>query len=68
MKNLWTQKEAKIYSKNELSLRVYTSRLLGRNPELVLHGGRNTSVKDEYKNIFGEKIETLLQRVTGIAT
>lgn len=29
----------------ELALRVYTSRLLGREPALVLHGGGNTSVK-----------------------
>ena len=65
MKNLWTQKEAEIYSKNELSLRVYTSRLLGRNPELVLHGGGNTSVKGKYKNIFGEKIETLFIKGSG---
>lgn len=28
-----------------LGLRVYTSRLIGRNPDLVLHGGGNTSVK-----------------------
>jgi len=39
MKNLWTQKEAEIYSKNDLSLRVYSSRLLGRNPELVTSWG-----------------------------
>ena len=59
MKNLWTQKEAKLFSKGDLSLRVYSSRLLGRNPELVLHGGGNTSVKGQYKNIFGEITETL---------
>ena len=28
-----------------LGLRVYSSRLIGQNPELVLHGGGNTSVK-----------------------
>ena len=65
MKNLWTQEEAKIYSKNDLSLRVYSSRLLGRNPELVLHGGGNTSVKGQYKNIFGETIETLFIKGSG---
>ena len=27
------------------ALHVYTSRLLGREPKLVLHGGGNTSVK-----------------------
>ena len=29
----------------DLALRVYTTRLLGRDPRLVLHGGGNTSVK-----------------------
>ena len=53
MISLWTNKEAKLFRKNDLSLRVYSSRLLGRNPELVLHGGGNTSVKGKYKNIFG---------------
>jgi rhamnose utilization protein RhaD (predicted bifunctional aldolase and dehydrogenase) len=28
----------------ELALRVYTTRLLGGDPKLVLHGGGNTSV------------------------
>ena len=57
MKNLWSNKEAKSFSKSELDLRVYTSRLLGRNPELVLHGGGNTSVKGFAKDIIGNKKE-----------
>ena len=65
MKNLWTEKEAKLFSKNRLSMRVYSSRLLGRNPELVLHGGGNTSVKGHYKNIFNERIETLFIKGSG---
>ena len=65
MKSLWTNKEAKLFRKNDLSLRVYSSRLLGRNPELVLHGGGNTSVKGNYKNIFGESIETLFIKGSG---
>ena len=52
MKNLWSEKEAKLFSKSDISLRVYSSRLLGQNPELVLHGGGNTSVKGKYKNIY----------------
>lgn len=44
MKNLWTDEEAKNY-KTDLELRVFTSNLLGRSDELVLHGGGNTSVK-----------------------
>lgn len=44
MKNLWDDNEAKSYE-SDLELRVYTSNLLGRSDELVLHGGGNTSVK-----------------------
>ncbi|PHS40053.1 MAG: oxidoreductase [Sulfurovum sp.] len=44
MKNLWDDKEAKAF-KSDLEMRVYTSNLLGRSDELVLHGGGNTSVK-----------------------
>lgn len=44
MKNLYSDEESKNY-KSDLELRVYTSNLLGRSDELVLHGGGNTSVK-----------------------
>ncbi len=47
MKNLYNSKTAK--DMNDLELRVYTSRLLGSNDNLVLHGGGNTSVKIEDK-------------------
>ena len=36
----------------DLALRIYTSRLIGGNPDLVLHGGGNTSVKLNQRNIF----------------
>lgn len=52
MKNLWTTEEASNY-KTDLELRVYTSNLLGRSDELVLHGGGNTSVKTK---VDGEDI------------
>ena len=58
MKSLWNDKEAK-NCKDELALRVYSSRLLGSNPDLVLHGGGNTSVKIREKDILGEE-QTLL--------
>jgi len=44
LKNLWSDEEAKAF-KSDLEMRVYTSNLLGRSDELVLHGGGNTSVK-----------------------
>ncbi|WP_420583983.1 bifunctional aldolase/short-chain dehydrogenase [Ruegeria sp.] len=37
----------------ELGERVYTSRLIGQNPDLLMHGGGNTSVKLERPNLFG---------------
>ena len=52
MKNLWSDEEAKNFQ-GDLALRVYTSNLLGRSDELVLHGGGNTSVKSV---INGEEI------------
>lgn len=42
-----------------LDLRIYSSRLLGADPALVLHGGGNTSIKIAEKNVFGDS-ETLL--------
>jgi len=44
VKNLWNDDEAKAFQ-SDLALRVYSSNLLGRSDELVLHGGGNTSVK-----------------------
>ena len=58
MKSLWNDAEAAQFP-GDLGLRVYTSRLLGRDKSLVLHGGGNTSVKITEKNFLGED-ETLL--------
>ena len=55
MKSYWNDLEAKKYKGDLLDLRVYTSRLLGANPDLVMHGGGNTSVKITEENIFGDK-------------
>ena len=64
MKSLWNDAEASI-CKDDLALRVYTSRLLGRDEELVLHGGGNTSVKVTAKNIFGEPEELIYVKGSG---
>ena len=63
MKNNWSLSKAKKYINRykkigvskDLALRVYTTRLLGRNGELVLHGGGNTSVKTSIDDIDGKK-------------
>jgi rhamnose utilization protein RhaD (predicted bifunctional aldolase and dehydrogenase)/NAD(P)-dependent dehydrogenase (short-subunit alcohol dehydrogenase family) len=65
MKSLWDDKEAAPFQGNDLALRVYTSRLLGREPNLVLHGGGNTSVKSSITNLFGETEEVLLVKGSG---
>jgi rhamnose utilization protein RhaD (predicted bifunctional aldolase and dehydrogenase)/NAD(P)-dependent dehydrogenase (short-subunit alcohol dehydrogenase family) len=49
----------------ELELRAYTSRLLGQDPSLVLHGGGNTSVKLAETNIFGEAEDILWVKGSG---
>lgn len=65
MKSLWNDKEAKKLKKDLLKQRVYTSRLLGANEDLVMHGGGNTSVKITEKNLFGEPEELLYVKGSG---
>ena len=65
MKSLWNDNEAKKFSRNLLAQRVYTSRLLGADPDLVLHGGGNTSVKIKKKNFYGELKEMLYVKGSG---
>ncbi|HLX80106.1 MAG TPA: bifunctional aldolase/short-chain dehydrogenase [Burkholderiales bacterium] len=64
MKSLWNDAEAAAFG-GPLGLRVYTSRLLGRDKSLVLHGGGNTSVKIGENNLFGEKEEVLYVKGSG---
>ena len=64
MESAWRDSEAAQYS-GELALRVYTSRLLGRDKSLVLHGGGNTSVKIVETNRFGESESVLYVKGTG---
>ncbi len=65
MKNLWHNSEAQSHLKNDLALRVYTSRLIGKSSNLVLHGGGNTSVKSVVKDEFGDKQEVLYVKGSG---
>tara|TARA_Y100000746_G_scaffold232157_1_gene248098 strand:- start:733 stop:2706 length:1974 start_codon:yes stop_codon:yes gene_type:complete len=64
MKNLWSDKEAANYT-DLLALRVYTSRLLGKDSSLVLHGGGNTSVKITEKNTLNQDEEILYVKGSG---
>jgi len=73
LKNNWSKNIAKKYIKKykklgfttDLALRVYSTRLLGRNKELVLHGGGNTSVKTTIKDIDGRKYKVLCVKGSG---
>jgi rhamnose utilization protein RhaD (predicted bifunctional aldolase and dehydrogenase)/NAD(P)-dependent dehydrogenase (short-subunit alcohol dehydrogenase family) len=49
----------------DLALRVYTTRLLGRDPLLVLHGGGNTSVKTRAKDDVGVEHEVIAVKGSG---
>ena len=64
MKSLWNDAEAAQFS-GPLGPRVYTSRLLGRDKSLVLHGGGNTSVKLREKNLFGDDEDVLYVKGSG---
>ncbi|HXR58372.1 MAG TPA: class II aldolase/adducin family protein, partial [Burkholderiales bacterium] len=64
MKNLWNEDEAAGFQ-GPLGLRVYSSRLLGRDRALVLHGGGNTSVMLREKNVLGDDEEVLYVKGSG---
>ena len=63
IENRYDQEEAKRWRKQagddpadqELAERVYTSRLIGQDADLVMHGGGNTSVKVKRRNLYGEE-------------
>ncbi len=73
MKNNWSNSEANKYIRKyyklghnkDMALRVYTTRLLGRNAQLVLHGGGNTSVKSQVKDIDGKTYDVLCVKGSG---
>ncbi len=50
---------------DDIARRVYTSRLLGRDTALVLHGGGNTSVKLRRRDIFGDEEDVLYIKGSG---
>lgn len=64
MKSLWNDDEAATFS-GDLAQRVYSSRLLGRDKSLVLHGGGNTSVKIRSRNLVGDDEEILYVKGSG---
>jgi rhamnose utilization protein RhaD (predicted bifunctional aldolase and dehydrogenase)/NAD(P)-dependent dehydrogenase (short-subunit alcohol dehydrogenase family) len=73
MKSLWSDADAQGFIERyapqgigaDLALRVYTTRLLGRDPALVLHGGGNTSVKTQAKDLLGDDVDVLCVKGSG---
>lgn len=73
MKSAWTDADAEDaktrWSQGEggadLGLRVYSGRLLGADPSLVLHGGGNVSLKGPAENLFGEVVEAIWVKGSG---
>jgi rhamnose utilization protein RhaD (predicted bifunctional aldolase and dehydrogenase)/NAD(P)-dependent dehydrogenase (short-subunit alcohol dehydrogenase family) len=73
MQSRWVDRDAKAavdrYAQAgiapDLALRVYTTRLLGGDPALVLHGGGNTSLKTRMRDLAGEEVEVLCVKGTG---
>src|SRR5262252_7391406 len=73
MKSGWVDSEAQAaidrYARDgisrDLALRVYTTRLIGRDPKLVLHGGGNTSLKTTMPDLLGEEVAVLCVKGSG---
>jgi rhamnose utilization protein RhaD (predicted bifunctional aldolase and dehydrogenase)/NAD(P)-dependent dehydrogenase (short-subunit alcohol dehydrogenase family) len=73
MRSLWSDRDAEAIVERyapsgvsrDLALRVYTSRLLGGDPNLVLHGGGNTSVKTTATDLVGEEADVLCVKGSG---
>src|SRR6516164_11241504 len=73
MKSRWSDADAKEFIERyrklgigeDLALRTYTTRLLGSDPKLVLHGGGNTSVKTQAKDLLGDTVDVLCVKGSG---
>jgi len=72
VKSLWSDHEADRFRAQyagshgeDVALRIYTSRLIGGDPALVLHGGGNTSVKTVVTDLLGNEIEVLRVKGSG---
>src|SRR5215469_16404060 len=73
MKSGWVDRDAeamvadgaKVGIDPDLSLRTYTTRLLGRDPKLLLHGGGNTSLKTKMRDLLGTEVEVLRVKASG---
>ena len=73
MQSAWVERDAAALvadgaaagMERDVALRIYTTRLLGRDPKLVLHGGGNTSLKTTLRDRLGETVEVLRVKASG---
>src|SRR5471032_1301367 len=73
MQSRWNAAEARKFAADyapkgvneDLAVRTYTTRLLGSDPRMVLHGGGNTSVKTTVKDQLGEDVEVICIKGSG---
>ena len=73
MENLWRDSDAEKMVEHyagkgvsrDLALRTYTTRLLGGDPRLVLHGGGNTSLKTRVTDLVGDSWDVLCVKGSG---
>jgi len=73
MKSGWVDRDAeaavargaKVGIDRDFALRIYTTRLLGGDPKLVLHGGGNTSLKARTRDRLGEEADVLRVKGSG---
>jgi rhamnose utilization protein RhaD (predicted bifunctional aldolase and dehydrogenase) len=65
VESAWDDEIATALGEDPLALRVYSSRLLGGEPTLVLHGGGNTSVKATVSDFFGAAVDVLYVKGSG---
>lgn len=61
----WLAKAGPSEADRQLALRVYTSRLIGQDRDLVMHGGGNTSVKVTRPDLFGTPQEVIHVKGSG---
>ena len=77
MKSGWSDKDAQEFIARyasqgnnkgvnaDLAVRTYTTRLLGSDPKMVLHGGGNTSVKTTVKDQLGDDVDVICIKGSG---
>ena len=72
MNSRWTNKDARQAveqwaeaASEAFALRLYTARLLGADPDLVLHGGGNVSIKGSERTLLGDEIDVVYVKASG---